>query len=181
MHESAKWKGSHSVMSDSLWPHGLQPTRLLSPWDLPGKSTGVGCHRLLRLLTLPPNIPHALDLPKYAVIHLLSSGTCLWHFLLFRVPFLVYWLIFPTQHLTPSSGRYFLHLHKPSSVLSTSTKKAEFRQNREDKLHNSEMYSLGLKEPCFQLNRKKEIFTVFNKYKLVISSELWSQKSRVKI
>ena len=26
------------------WPHGLQPTRLLRPWDLPGKSTGVGCH-----------------------------------------------------------------------------------------------------------------------------------------
>ena len=27
---------------------GLQPTRLLCPWDFPGKSTGVGCHRLLR-------------------------------------------------------------------------------------------------------------------------------------
>ena len=25
-------------------PHGLQPTRLLHPWDFPGKSTGVGCH-----------------------------------------------------------------------------------------------------------------------------------------
>ena len=30
-----------------MWPHGQQPTRLLHPWDLPGKSTGVGCHRLL--------------------------------------------------------------------------------------------------------------------------------------
>ena len=27
--------------------HGLQPTRLLRPWDFPGKSTGVGCHCLL--------------------------------------------------------------------------------------------------------------------------------------
>ena len=44
MHESEKWKWSHSVVSDSLWPHGLQPTRLLHPWDFPGKSTGVGCH-----------------------------------------------------------------------------------------------------------------------------------------
>ena len=35
-------------MSDSLQPHGLQPTRLLHPWDFPGKSTGVGCHCLLR-------------------------------------------------------------------------------------------------------------------------------------
>ena len=35
-------------MSDSWWPHGLQPARLLSPWDSPGKSTGVGCHSLLQ-------------------------------------------------------------------------------------------------------------------------------------
>ena len=40
---------SYSVMSDSLRPHGLQPTRLLHPWDFPGKSTGVGCHCLLPL------------------------------------------------------------------------------------------------------------------------------------
>ena len=33
-------------------PHGLQPTRLLHPWDFPGKSTGVGCHHLLRHIQL---------------------------------------------------------------------------------------------------------------------------------
>ena len=33
-------------MSDPQRPHGLQPTRLLHPWDFPGKSTGVGCHCL---------------------------------------------------------------------------------------------------------------------------------------
>ena len=43
MRGSEKWKWSCSVVSDSLWPHGLQPTRLLHPWDFPGKSTGVGC------------------------------------------------------------------------------------------------------------------------------------------
>ena len=47
IHESEKWKWSHSVVSDSSRPHGLQPTRLLRPWDFPGKSTGVGCHCLL--------------------------------------------------------------------------------------------------------------------------------------
>ena len=47
MHESEKWKWSHSVTSDSLRPHGLQPTRPLYPWDFPGKSTGVGCHCFL--------------------------------------------------------------------------------------------------------------------------------------
>ena len=41
-HESEKWKWSRSVVFDSSQPHGLQPTRLLHPWDFPGKSTGVG-------------------------------------------------------------------------------------------------------------------------------------------
>ena len=35
-------------MSDPQPPHGLQPTRLFCPWDFPGKSTGDGCHCLLR-------------------------------------------------------------------------------------------------------------------------------------
>ena len=39
-----------SVMSDSVRPHGLQPTRLLRPWDSPGKNTGVGCHFLLQCM-----------------------------------------------------------------------------------------------------------------------------------
>ena len=36
-----------SVVSDSVQPHRLQPTRLLCPWDSPGKNGGVGCHFLL--------------------------------------------------------------------------------------------------------------------------------------
>ena len=37
-----------SVVSNSLWPHGLQPSRFLYPWDSPGKNTTVGCHALLQ-------------------------------------------------------------------------------------------------------------------------------------
>ena len=36
MHESEKSKWSRSVVSNSQRPHGLQPTRLLRPWDFPG-------------------------------------------------------------------------------------------------------------------------------------------------
>ena len=32
----------------TLRPHGLEPDRLLCPWDSPGKNTGVGCHFLLQ-------------------------------------------------------------------------------------------------------------------------------------
>ena len=37
-----------SVTSNSLWLYGLQPARLLCPWDSPGKNTGVGHHALLQ-------------------------------------------------------------------------------------------------------------------------------------
>ena len=37
-------------MSDSVRPHRQKPTRLPSPWDSPGKNTGVGCHFLLQCI-----------------------------------------------------------------------------------------------------------------------------------
>ena len=51
-------------MCDSLWPHGLQPSRLLCPWYFPGKNPGVGCHLLLqgifRTQQLNPCLLHLL-------------------------------------------------------------------------------------------------------------------------
>ena len=54
---SSAWKWKVKVKSLScvrllvtLWT--IQPTRLLCPWDFPGKSPGVGCHCLLRLYTV---------------------------------------------------------------------------------------------------------------------------------
>ena len=52
---SAKWteplrpsvSESLSVVSNVLQPHGLQPARLLCPWNSPGKNIGVSCHFLL--------------------------------------------------------------------------------------------------------------------------------------
>ena len=58
MQESEKWKWSRSVVSDSSRPRGPQPTRLLRPWDFPGKSTGVGCHCLLHTVPLPLDISY---------------------------------------------------------------------------------------------------------------------------
>ena len=65
MHESEKWQWSCSVASDSSQPHGLQPTRLLRPWDFLGKSTGVGCHCLLRYLYIPTRKIIALTLQTF--------------------------------------------------------------------------------------------------------------------
>ena len=51
------------VAPDSVRPRGLQPARLLRPWDSPGKNTGVGCHFLLQgiFLTQGSNL-HLLHL-----------------------------------------------------------------------------------------------------------------------
>ena len=67
-----KWKWSHSVVSDSLRPNGLLPTRLLRPWDFPGKNTGVGCHFLLKGIFptqgLNPDLPYCRQM-LYSLSH----------------------------------------------------------------------------------------------------------------
>ena len=55
---------SCSVVPDSLWPHGLQPTRLLCPWDFPGKDTGVGLKEQTRNTELKINEEEIGKLPQ---------------------------------------------------------------------------------------------------------------------
>ena len=62
-----QWKGSRSVGSDSSQPHGLQPTRLLHPWDFPGKSTGVECHCLKKMY--PVLFPSLCSLWNFHISH----------------------------------------------------------------------------------------------------------------
>ena len=52
---------SHSVLSNSLQPHGLLSTRLLSPWDFPSKNTEMGCHFLLQgIFSTQGSNPHLM-------------------------------------------------------------------------------------------------------------------------
>ena len=66
---------SHSVMSDSLWPGGLFPTRLLCLWDSPGKNTGVRFQFLLQGIFLTqgsnPGLPHR----RQILYHLSHQGS----------------------------------------------------------------------------------------------------------
>ena len=50
----------HQIVSNSLQPHGLWSTRLLCPWDVPSKNTGVGCHLLLRGIFLTQELNSCL-------------------------------------------------------------------------------------------------------------------------
>ena len=51
---------NHVQLFDQLLnpcPHGLQPARLLCPWDYPSKNTGLGCHFLLQGIPPKDQIP----------------------------------------------------------------------------------------------------------------------------
>ena len=79
---------SHSVVSDSLRPHGLWPARLLCLWNSPGRNAGVGCHALLQgIFPNQGSIPSFLP-PVLAGTLFTSSAT---------------WEAAPFYHVSPSS------------------------------------------------------------------------------
>ena len=68
------------VVSHSLRPYGLQPARLLCPWDSPGKNTGVGCHALLqRIFLTQGSNPCLLGLLQWQAGYLGASWEAPWH------------------------------------------------------------------------------------------------------
>ena len=75
-HESESENVSRSVVFDSWPPHGLQPARLLCPWDSPGKNSGVGCHDLHQGIFPTqgwnPGLLHCRQ-----ILYCLSPQTCL--------------------------------------------------------------------------------------------------------
>ena len=73
-HEAMKWSVNHSVMSDSLWPNGLQPTVLLCPWNSPGEHTGVCCHFLLQGIFPTQEFNQVLLYCRQMLYHLSHQG-----------------------------------------------------------------------------------------------------------
>ena len=65
---------SRSVASDSLWPHGPQPTRLLCWWNSPGQNTEGVSPSLLQGIFLTqgsnPGLPHC----RQILYHLSHQG-----------------------------------------------------------------------------------------------------------
>ena len=69
-----------SVVSNSVWPHRQQPTRLPCPWDSPGKNTGVGCHFLLQCMK------------KVKIAYLATNLAMLYYTGYFRTHILGWWI-----------------------------------------------------------------------------------------
>ena len=83
-------------MSDSVQPQRRQPTRLLCPWDSPGKNTGVGCHFLLQCMKvisqseitqscLTPSDPMDCSLPGSSVHGIFQARVLEWGAIAFSI------------------------------------------------------------------------------------------------
>ena len=101
-------------MSNPQRLYGLQPSRLLCPWNFPVKSTGVGCHCLLRLMSLagtsftaePPveiSISSSISTPEHISISSVQSLSCV---RLFLIP----WTAAPQASLSITNSRSLLKL-----------------------------------------------------------------------
>ena len=85
-----------SVVSNSSRPHGLQSTRLLCPWDFPGKNTGVGCHFLLQGISPTQGWNSVLLHCRQILYHLSHQGnpilllTCVQMYYIFENGYTIY-------------------------------------------------------------------------------------------
>ena len=121
-------------MSTSVQPHGLQPARLLRPWDSPGKNPGVGCHFLLQgvflaqglnpgllhwqadsLPLVPPGVFQNESESHQSCRTLRSHGLFLQAKILKWVAFSLLQQIFPTQE----SNHGLLHCRQIQSAFSS--------------------------------------------------------------
>ena len=111
---------SHSVVSDSLRPHGLQPARLLHPWDFPGKNTGVRCHFLLQEILQPQGLNPGLPYCRQTLYLLSHQGrqpifwANLLSFFISYFPMCLLLQLHYTAHYfqyTPYTNNAFPHLH----------------------------------------------------------------------
>ena len=67
---------SHSIMANSLWPHGLTAYQaLVCPWDSPGKNTAVGSHVLLQGIFLNQGSSPRLLHYRWIRYHLSHQGS----------------------------------------------------------------------------------------------------------
>ena len=82
-------------------PHKRQPTRLLRPWDSPGKNTGVGCHFLLQCMKVKsesevtqscptPSNPTDCPLPGSSIHGIFQATVLEWGAIAFSYIYITY-------------------------------------------------------------------------------------------
>ena len=117
-----------SIVSNSVRPHRRQPTRLLHPWDSPGKNTGVGWHFLLQCMKVKsesevaqscPTLSDAMDcsLPGSSIHGIFQARVLEWDAIVFSDICVRTWYLSFSFWLTSLCiiGSRFIHLIRNDS------------------------------------------------------------------
>ena len=122
-------------MSNSVWPHRQQPTRLPCPWDSPGKNTGVGCHFLLQCMKVKsesevvqscPTLSDPMDcsLPGSSVHGIFQARVLEWGAIAFSQLednyFIILWWLLQYINMNQTQAHVCPPIHKPHLPLSPS-------------------------------------------------------------
>ena len=84
---------------------GLKPTRLLCPWNFPGKNTGVGCHFLLKGIFLTQGLNSSLLLGRWILFYWATWEAPSW----FTYCYLLLLLLFLPDSHKPEKNWHFTH------------------------------------------------------------------------
>ena len=128
-----KWSESSSVMSDSLWPHGLH-----SPWSSPGQNTGVGHHPLLQ------GISQSRD--QTQVSHIAGIFVTSWATREIQLEGQEFWASLVAQLVkSPKEGSLYLFQFQTQRTNSYKKKKNKFcwgctKSTEDDNFNNSLIY-----------------------------------------
>ena len=152
-------------------PHRRQPTGLPSPWDSPGKNTGVGCHFLLQCMEVKsesevaqscPTLGDLMDcsLPGFSVHGIFQARVLEWGAIAFS------WIPSTPHYLAYGYSTSFLH----SAVFLSIPPEASF-WFREDLKHRSpKVIGNNLSEPrasnfhrkAVLLHRKDRLLIIYD-------------------
>ena len=123
-------------MSNSLQHHGLQPARLLCPWNSPGKNTGVGSHSLLQGIFPTQGSNSILPHCRQILYHLNYQGNLLEQiilFLLYLISYISTWM--PRKRRSEAVVAWAWLAHTVCTSLQTKMQKSVFTTHCAASLH----------------------------------------------
>ena len=146
----------------TLWPHRLQPTRFLCPWNSPDRNTGVGHHFLLQGILPTQGSNPALCFPKASLIfccHWSLSGASetldlnwtrifnsICNFFYFLKPVVCMWLL---KVICLVSVCFLIKKSYASLWNTDNTFQYQFREGTQDPVHSTSPHLLKLRSCCY--------------------------------
>ena len=105
---------SRLLMSHPLRPQGLQPARLLCPWNSPGKDTKEGGHSLIKGIFLTQGLNLGVLHCRQILYHLSCQGSPSIHLLSIYLSIIYQFIYHPSVYLSISVNHLYTYNHLSS-------------------------------------------------------------------